>query len=172
MTVRPEDGGSVTATSGCGPARKAVPYGAEPVGTRGTSSIDAPQKTRGDRFHRMTGGDRRESCTSCSVARALEIVGERWTLLIVRDALYGVRRHNDFLVHLCIPRAVPTARLQTLTTEEASRRAPVPGAAPRDGYVLTERGAMLRPTLRRVRRLGRIRPSHRGKGPARRAFPA
>lgn len=39
----------------------------------------------------------------CSIARALEVVGERWTLLVVRDAFYGVRRYNDFLVHLGAP---------------------------------------------------------------------
>jgi DNA-binding HxlR family transcriptional regulator len=53
----------------------------------------------------------------CSIAGALEIVGERCTLLIVRDALYGIRRYNDFLVHLGIPRAVLAARLQMLTEE-------------------------------------------------------
>ncbi|MEV6422642.1 helix-turn-helix domain-containing protein [Streptomyces sp. NPDC051662] len=50
----------------------------------------------------------------CSIARALEIVGERWTLLVVRDAFYGVRRYHDFLVHLGLPRAVLASRLQAL----------------------------------------------------------
>ena len=52
-------------------------------------------------------------CTSdysdqtCSrVARSLEVLGERWTLLIVRDAFFGVRRFGDFVAHLDIPRAV------------------------------------------------------------------
>lgn len=55
------------------------------------------------------------SAQDCSIARALEIVGERWSLLIVRDALYGVRRYNDFLVHLGIPRASPASPLHALT---------------------------------------------------------
>lgn len=59
----------------------------------------------------------------CSIARALEVVGERWTLLVIRDALYGVRRYNDFLVHLGIPRAVLANRLQALTAEESWRSA-------------------------------------------------
>ncbi|GAA4227394.1 helix-turn-helix domain-containing protein [Actinomadura meridiana] len=69
----------------------------------------------------------------CSVARALEVVGERWTLLIVRDAFYGVRRFSDFLVHLDIPRAVLSARLQSLVES---------GLLLKDGqdYVLTEMG--------------------------------
>lgn len=50
----------------------------------------------------------------CGLARALEIIGERWTLLIVRDAFYGVRRFSDFAEHLDIPRAVLAERLRTL----------------------------------------------------------
>ena len=50
----------------------------------------------------------------CSLARALEVVGERWTLLIVRDAFYGVRRFSDFAAHLDIPRAVLSDRLAGL----------------------------------------------------------
>ena len=68
---------------------------------------------------------------ACSLARALEIVGERWTLLIVRDAFFGVRRFGDFAAHLRIPRAVLAERLKSLTAAgvltrgtggEASRR--------------------------------------------------
>lgn len=50
----------------------------------------------------------------CSLAKALEVIGERWTLLVVRDAMYGVRRFGDFQVHLDIPRAVLSQRLATL----------------------------------------------------------
>ena len=46
----------------------------------------------------------------CALARALEVVGERWTLLIVRDAFFGVRRFNDFQAHLDIPKAVLAGR--------------------------------------------------------------
>ncbi len=40
----------------------------------------------------------------CSIAGALEAIGERWTLLIVRDAMYGVRRFTDFQAHLDVPK--------------------------------------------------------------------
>ncbi|MFK4149456.1 winged helix-turn-helix transcriptional regulator [Streptomyces sp. NPDC004065] len=83
----------------------------------------------------------------CSIARALEVVGERWTLLVIRDALYGVRRYNDFLTHLGIPRAVLAARLQTLTAEGLLVKRRYQQSPPRDEYVLTERGAGLWPTL-------------------------
>ncbi|CNG42597.1 transcriptional regulatory protein [Mycobacterium tuberculosis] len=81
----------------------------------------------------------------CSLARALEVVGERWTLLIVRDAFYGVRRFSDFLVHLDIPRAVLSARLAALV--EA-------GVLAKDGhdYVLTEMGKELWPVVHTLAR--------------------
>ncbi len=91
----------------------------------------------------------------CSIARALEIVGERWTLLVVRDALYGVRRYNDFLAHLGIPRAVLAARLQTLTAEGILEKRRYQQSPPRDEYVLTERGIALWPTLRALGLWGR-----------------
>lgn len=91
----------------------------------------------------------------CSIARALEVVGERWTLLVVRDALYGVRRYNDFLVHLGIPRAVLSARLKTLTEEGILEKRRYQQAPPRDEYVVTERGIALWPALRALAQWGR-----------------
>jgi DNA-binding HxlR family transcriptional regulator len=79
----------------------------------------------------------------CSLARALEVVGERWSMLIVRDAFYGVRRFNDFLAHLDIPRAVLTGRLRSLVAagvlhKEIYQQSPV-----RYGYGLTDAGREL-----------------------------
>ncbi|PTM92303.1 HxlR family transcriptional regulator [Streptomyces sp. VMFN-G11Ma] len=91
----------------------------------------------------------------CSIARALEVVGERWTLLVIRDALYGVRRYNDFLVHLGIPRAVLAARLQTLTAEGILDKRRYQESPPRDEYVITDRGIALWPTLRSLGLWGR-----------------
>jgi DNA-binding HxlR family transcriptional regulator len=91
----------------------------------------------------------------CTIARALEIVGERWTLLVVRDAFYGVRRYNDFLVHLGAPRAVLASRLQTLTAEGILEKRRYQESPPRDEYVLTDRGLALWPTLRALSLWGR-----------------
>ncbi|MEO8968506.1 MAG: helix-turn-helix domain-containing protein [Solirubrobacteraceae bacterium] len=88
----------------------------------------------------------------CSVARALEIVGERWTLLIVRDAFYGLRRFGDFALHLEIPRAVLTSRLRALVDEGVMERVPGPGA--RDEYALTEKGERLWPVVRELMHWG------------------
>ncbi|MFG2145142.1 winged helix-turn-helix transcriptional regulator [Streptomyces sp. NPDC048696] len=91
----------------------------------------------------------------CSIARALEIVGERWTLLVVRDALYGVRRYNDFLVHLRIPRAVLAARLQTLLDAGILEKRRYQESPPRDEYVPTDRALALWPVLRSLGLWGR-----------------
>ena len=53
----------------------------------------------------------------CSLARSLEVVGERWTLLILRDCFFGVRRFSDFQAHLDISRAVLSARLDALVAD-------------------------------------------------------
>ncbi|MFF7096893.1 winged helix-turn-helix transcriptional regulator [Streptomyces rubradiris] len=91
----------------------------------------------------------------CSIARALEVVGERWTLLVVRDAIYGVRRYNDFLVHLGIPRAVLSDRLRTLTEQGILEKRRYQETPPRDEYVVTERGTALWPALRALSQWGR-----------------
>ncbi|GAB3152900.1 winged helix-turn-helix transcriptional regulator [Amycolatopsis sp. NPDC004378] len=78
---------------------------------------------------------------NCSLARALEVVGERWTLLIVRDAFFGVRRFGDFAAQLGIPRAVLTSRLKSLVREGVLVHA--------DGeYRLTDKGLALWPVVR------------------------
>jgi DNA-binding HxlR family transcriptional regulator len=81
----------------------------------------------------------------CPIARSLEIVGERWTLLIVRDAFYGVRRFTDFRAHLGIPKAVLTERLTLLVGEGVLQR--VAGVRGRDEYELTAKGRRLWPTV-------------------------
>lgn len=82
----------------------------------------------------------------CGMARALEEVGERWTLLIVRDAFYGVRRYSDFLAHLEMPRAVLAERLHALTELGVFVKRTGPDA-PRGEYELTDRGLALWPVL-------------------------
>ncbi|MBB5784384.1 winged helix-turn-helix transcriptional regulator [Nonomuraea jabiensis] len=83
----------------------------------------------------------------CSLARSLELVGERWTMLVIRDALYGVRRYGDFLAHLDIPRAVLSQRLTTLVDAGVLRRRRYQESPPREEYVLTEMGQELWPAV-------------------------
>src|SRR5262247_3039207 len=58
----------------------------------------------------------------CSIRRALDVLGEKWTLLILREAIYGVRRFDDFARALKCGRGVLSARLKTLTEEGILKR--------------------------------------------------
>jgi DNA-binding HxlR family transcriptional regulator len=83
----------------------------------------------------------------CGLARALEVIGERWTLLIVRDAFYGVHRFNDFRAHLDIPKGILSERLNGLVEHGILERLPDPGHAGRHLYQLTRAGRDLWPAL-------------------------
>ncbi|GHH66431.1 DNA-binding HxlR family transcriptional regulator [Streptomyces umbrinus] len=85
--------------------------------------------------------------SNCSLAGALEIIGERWTLLIVRDAFYGIRRFGDFATQLGIPRAVLTNRLKLLVQEGVLDRDDAAGTIE---YRLTAKGIALWPVVRSV----------------------
>ena len=88
---------------------------------------------------------REYTAESCPIARSLEIVGERWTLLIVRDAFYGVRRFSDFQAHLGIPKAVLADRLALLVAEGVFTK--TSSGTRHDEYVLSEKGRRLWPTI-------------------------
>ena len=83
----------------------------------------------------------------CSLARALEVIGQRWTPLILRDAFFGVRRFGDFQAHLDIPRAVLSDRLNGLVEDGILERRPDPAHAGRSVYELTQAGRELWPAL-------------------------
>ena len=91
---------------------------------------------------------------NCALARALELVGERWTMLILRDAFYGVRRYNDFHSHVGAPRAVLAERLQALTEAGVLEKRQYQDAPARYEYVLTEAGERLWPAVHTLARWG------------------
>ena len=76
----------------------------------------------------------------CSIARSLEVIGERWTLLIIRDALLGIERFEDFQDKLGIASNVLTNRLKLLCDEGVLERLPDEKRAGRPKYVLTDKG--------------------------------
>jgi DNA-binding HxlR family transcriptional regulator len=80
---------------------------------------------------------------ACSIARALEVVGERWSLLIIRDSLRGVTRFDDFQRSLGVARNVLTARLEHLTNEGVLSRKPYGPSGSRNEYELTAKGQEL-----------------------------
>src|ERR1700757_294240 len=83
----------------------------------------------------------------CSIARALELVGERWTLLIVRDAFLGLRRFDQFQNSLGIASNVLTSRLDRLVEAGVLERVRYQQRPDRFEYLLTERGRALRTPL-------------------------
>lgn len=84
---------------------------------------------------------------NCSVARTLEIVGEWWTMLIVREAFNGVRRFDGFQEKLGIARNVLSDRLKKLVEAGVLERRQYSDRPARYEYRLTEKGLDLYPTL-------------------------
>src|SRR3954468_22632667 len=83
----------------------------------------------------------------CSIARTLELIGERWTLLIVRDAFLGVRRFDDFQRSLGVARNVLQGRLERLVEHGILVRVRYQDRPERFEYRLTEKGLDLWPVL-------------------------
>ncbi len=83
----------------------------------------------------------------CSIAKALEVVGERWSLLIVRDVMNRNRRFGELQRSLGVARNVLSARLQRLVEEDILERRPYQSSPERYEYFLTEKGLELWPAL-------------------------
>jgi DNA-binding HxlR family transcriptional regulator len=93
----------------------------------------------------MLGND--YSSQTCSIAGTLEVVGERWSLLIVRNVFLGLRRFDQIQENLKIARNVLQTRLQRLTEQGVLERVPYQEHPPRYEYRLTEKGLDLWPTI-------------------------
>ncbi len=91
---------------------------------------------------------------NCSVAGALELIGDRWTLLLVRDLHFGLSRHDDLRASTGIPAATLSARLKQLTAAGITRRVPYQDNPPRDEYRLTAKGRDLWMVLLALREWG------------------
>lgn len=83
---------------------------------------------------------------NCNLAASFDFLGDRWSLLIVRSALFGIRRFEDFRTELSIPRNILSARLKRLVDNGILIRRDyrVAGSRPRPEYFLTEMGEALR----------------------------
>ncbi len=89
------------------------------------------------------------SVDNCTVARALAIVGDKWTFVVLREVFAGIRRFDQMRVRTAIPRQVLTNRLGRLVAEGILRRVPYqePGNRTRTEYRLTDKGFDLYPVL-------------------------
>jgi DNA-binding HxlR family transcriptional regulator len=83
----------------------------------------------------------------CSVAKSLEVIGERWSLLIVREVMHGRRRFSQLQGSLGVARNVLSSRLQRLIDEGILERRAYQESPPRHEYFLTEKGLDLWPAL-------------------------
>jgi DNA-binding HxlR family transcriptional regulator len=83
----------------------------------------------------------------CSVARSVAVIGDRWTLMILRDCFLGIRRFEDFERRLGISRSIIAERLKTLTDEGVLRREAYQDRPVRHEYRLTDKGLALQPVM-------------------------
>jgi len=90
----------------------------------------------------------------CSIQRSLDVLGDRWTILIMRDAFRGIRRFDEFRRDLDIARPVLTDRLNRLVDAGVLVRRQYCERPPRFEYRLTQKGAALSPTLVALMRWG------------------
>ena len=89
------------------------------------------------------------SVDNCTLGRAMAILGERWTVVVLREVFLGIRRFDDIRRHAGIPRQVLTNRLAALVDHGILRKVPYrsDGARTRHEYRLTEMGLELQPIL-------------------------
>jgi DNA-binding HxlR family transcriptional regulator len=89
------------------------------------------------------------SIDGCTIGRAMEVLGEKWTVVVLREVFNGVRRFDDMRVRTGIPRQVLANRLAMLVDQGVLRREPYrePGARERHEYRLTRKGIDVYPVL-------------------------
>ena len=96
------------------------------------------------------------SVDTCTISRAMGVLGEKWTVVVLREVFTGVRRFADMRERTGIPRQVLTNRLASLVEHGLLRREPYqePGARARHEYRLTAKGLDLYPVLTAVKEWG------------------
>jgi DNA-binding HxlR family transcriptional regulator len=96
------------------------------------------------------------SVDTCTIARAMAVLGEKWTVVVMREVFNGIRRFDDMRVRTGIPRQVLANRLTSLVGHGLLRREPYrePGARERHEYRLTRKGLDIYPVLITVKAWG------------------
>jgi DNA-binding HxlR family transcriptional regulator len=87
----------------------------------------------------------------CPIADALQVIGDRWALLTIRELGFGVSKFNDIRTNTGAPRASLAARLRDLEEAGLVERRRYSSRPPRDEYILTPAGRELGPVLRELR---------------------
>jgi DNA-binding HxlR family transcriptional regulator len=86
-------------------------------------------------------------CDECPIARSLDAIGDWWSLLIIRDALFGTRRFNEFQRSLGLAKNILTVRLRTLVDQGILKMTPASDGSAYQEYVLTPKGRGVFPIL-------------------------
>ncbi len=94
------------------------------------------------------------SAERCSVARTVAVIGDRWTLMVLRDCFLGVRRFEDFQARLGISRTITAERLKHLTDEGVLKKVAYQDRPPRFEYRLTDKGLDLYPLVMAIVNFG------------------
>jgi DNA-binding HxlR family transcriptional regulator len=97
---------------------------------------------------------------ACPIARALDVIGDWWSLLIVRDAMLGRRRFGEFQKSLGLARNILSARLSMLVDEGILSTAPASDGSAYQDYVLTEKGRGLFPIMVALRQWSEAFDAH------------
>ncbi|CAN7359932.1 helix-turn-helix transcriptional regulator [Acidovorax sp. LjRoot129] len=105
---------------------------------------------------------KRMNTASCPVARALDAIGDRWSLLIVRDAFDGVSRFGDFQASLGVARNILASRLKALVEEGVLEVQPASDGSAYQQYVLTPKGQAIFPVVVALRQWGENNLFRRG----------
>ena len=90
----------------------------------------------------------------CSMARAMEVVGDRWSILILREAYYGVKRFDEFEYYVGVAPNILSSRLKKFVDSGVMTRIPLPEHSGRYEYVLTEKGRDFFPAYLALKKWG------------------
>ena len=90
----------------------------------------------------------------CSIARAMEVVGDRWSILLLREAYYGTKRFDEFQYYLGVAPNILSARLKKFVDLGMMTRVPLPEHGGRHEYVLTKKGRDFFPTYLALKKWG------------------
>lgn len=90
----------------------------------------------------------------CSVARAMDVVGDRWSILLLREAYYGVRRFDEFQYYVGVAPNILSTRLKKFVEAGLMTRVPLPEHSGRYEYVLTEKGRGFFPAYLALKKWG------------------
>jgi DNA-binding HxlR family transcriptional regulator len=94
------------------------------------------------------------SNNECSIARAMEVVGDRWSILLLREAFYGTTRFDEFQYYLGVAPNILSARLRKFVDLGMMSRVPLPEHGGRHEYILTKKGRDFLPTYLALKKWG------------------